>query len=419
MRMISDRRWAGRTLWISAILWAMAVPGSAQSVDDFFKGDVIHDLYLTIFPDDWKRLKDNFLDDTYYPGDIEWGEAYFENIGVRSRGLGSRTDLKPGLKVDCDRYEDGQRCLGLRSFHLKNMIQDASMLKERVAMLFFQRMGFPVPREAYARLYINDEFAGLYIIVESIDKVYLKKNFDENDGHLYSYEYAGPYYYEWRGPEASKYVPSPFKPKTREKLKDQNAEPLVALIRLFNEAPVESFDTALADHIDIRSLLTEVAVENFLAEFDGILGEFGTANFYIYRFEKKNFFRYLPWDKDNTFNAVERSIWKNTNDYVFMRRALENPSLRMAYLEALAKAIEQAGGPGGWLEETLNTQYNLIRQSVLDDPLKLCPPLPFRPIERCTNEQFEAEVERMRNFIRERALWMRPELESAGYVFPQ
>ena len=57
--------------------------------------------------------------------------------------------------------------------------------RERVSMLFFRRMQVIASREAHARLFINSEYAGVYTIVESIDKNFLMKNFGENDGHLY------------------------------------------------------------------------------------------------------------------------------------------------------------------------------------------------------------------------------------------
>ena len=58
-----------------------------------------------------------------------------------------------------------------------------------LSMLLFRRMGLEAEREAHARLYINNAYAGLYTIVESLDKTFLTKNFGENDGHLYEYSF--------------------------------------------------------------------------------------------------------------------------------------------------------------------------------------------------------------------------------------
>jgi spore coat protein CotH len=202
--------------------------GMAQSAADFFNDAILHDMRLDIFPADWQKLKANFLDNTYYPCNLRWKfqGVYLEveNIGIRSRGTGSRSDIKPGLRVDFNRYESGQTFLGLKSFVLRNNTQDATMVRERLSMLFFQRMGIPASRESHVRLYVNDQFVGLYTIVESVDKDMLKLNFGENDGYLYKYDYALddlPYRFEYRGSDPALYSPKPFSAETHEKDPDQ------------------------------------------------------------------------------------------------------------------------------------------------------------------------------------------------------
>ena len=48
---------------------------------------------------DWTRLRETFMSDTYYPADVAWDGHVLRNVGVRSRGFGSRDSRKPGLKV--------------------------------------------------------------------------------------------------------------------------------------------------------------------------------------------------------------------------------------------------------------------------------------------------------------------------------
>ena len=80
-------------------------------------------------------------------------------------------------------------------------------------------MGLDAEREAHARLFINNAYVGLYTIVESLDKTFLKKNFGENDGHLYEYSFdnAGAVAVQLRlsaVPIRRLYAPVPFKPET-------------------------------------------------------------------------------------------------------------------------------------------------------------------------------------------------------------
>src|SRR5689334_4273300 len=79
---------------------APAPPVVPDPADPFFDDAVLHDIYITINTRDWASLKEHFLDNTYYPCDFKWNNIAVRNIGVRSRGTGSRSGTKPGLRVD-------------------------------------------------------------------------------------------------------------------------------------------------------------------------------------------------------------------------------------------------------------------------------------------------------------------------------
>src|SRR5215216_5682979 len=91
------------------------VPDSAAA---FFDDTVLHEIRLEINTKDWTALREHFLDNTYYPANMRWNNQVVRAIGIRSRGTGSRSSVKPGLRVDFDRFTTGQKFLGLRSFIL-------------------------------------------------------------------------------------------------------------------------------------------------------------------------------------------------------------------------------------------------------------------------------------------------------------
>src|SRR5215212_5499882 len=193
-----------------------AVEPDPDPADPLFDDTFLHDIKLTINTRDWDSLKVNYLDNTVYACYLQAdAQPVVRNVGIRSRGTGSRSGVKPGLRVDFDYYSTSQKFLGLKSFVLRNNTQDPSNIRERVSMLFFRRLGMRAPREAHARLFINNEYAGLYTIVESIDKTFLKKNFLEDEGHLYEYKFdstaPSPYNFGYIGGEPSLYTPVPFK----------------------------------------------------------------------------------------------------------------------------------------------------------------------------------------------------------------
>ena len=99
-----------------ALVGAFAARTDAQvpdptlsGADALFDDTVVHEIRLSINSRDWEALRANPLEDTYYPADFRWRDDVVRNIGIRSRGTGSRSGLKPGLRVDFDRYATGQK----------------------------------------------------------------------------------------------------------------------------------------------------------------------------------------------------------------------------------------------------------------------------------------------------------------------
>lgn len=159
------------------------------SINVLFDDSVLHDITLNISTLDWQMLKAHYLENTYYPADFRWRTNVVRNIGIKSRGSGSRSGTKPSLKLDFAKYTTDQTFLGMKSIVLRNNTQDPSGMRERISMLLFRRMGLQAPREAHARLFINGEYSGLYTVVEPIDAGYLRRNLGDDSGWLYSYEY--------------------------------------------------------------------------------------------------------------------------------------------------------------------------------------------------------------------------------------
>jgi spore coat protein CotH len=385
---------------------------------EFFDDTVLHDLKLWINSRDWETLKTNFLSNAYYPADFQWKTTTVRNVGIRSRGNGSRNGFKPGLRVDIDRYSSTQKFLGLKSFVLRNNIQDASQMHEWLGMLFFRRMGLPASREVFARLFVNNQYVGLYTIVESVDKSFLTRQFGEDGGYLYDYEYpvdAAPFYFEDRGTDGAAYVPLPFEPETHEN--NARADVIASMVQAIN-ASGANFRAAVAEFIDLTQFIRHVAAEAFLSEQDGVLGDWGMNNFFMYRPAFSNQFRWIVWDKSQAFiQGQAYSIWHNITDVPeanrnrLMSRALESPDLRNLYLDTLLEAGRLAtevpidtlpGDTRGWLEREIDRANALIAPSVMTDPLK-----PY------TNDEFVAAVEYLRVFARERTTFVNADVAAS------
>jgi spore coat protein CotH len=336
-------------------------------------------------------------------------------VGIRSRGTGSRSGIKPGLRVDFDRYMASQRFLGLKSFVLRNNTQDPTNLHERVSMLLFARMGEPASREAHTKIFVNDEYVGLFTIVESVDKDFLKRSLGEDTGYLYKYDYpvdGQPYRFEDKGSDPNQYVPLPFKPETHET--DPKPEFIVQLVQTVNQASDGAFRSAVGEYLDVQKFIRHVAVEVFVGDYDGFLGNYGINNFYFYRFDNRKLFTFIPWDKSEAFQAgPTSSIFHNISDVGdaqknrLMTRALSYTDLYSQFLDTLIacaqSASEPAGGDSrGWMEREVQREYAQIREAARADTEK-----PY------SNDTFEAAIVNLLDFARRRSAIVTQEANSS------
>jgi spore coat protein CotH len=382
---------------------------SGSSADAFFDDSVLQEVRFTINSKDWQTLKDNYLSNEYYPCDFRWRDQTIRNVGIRSRGTGSRSGIKPGLRVDFDRYTTGQRLLGLKSFVLRNNTQDMTNLHERLSMLLFRRLGEQAPRETHAKMFVNDEYVGLFTIVESVDKDFLKRNLGEDSGYLYKYDYPAdgtPYYLEDRGADGAAYVPLPFKPETNEL--NPRPEFIAQWVQAVNQSSAAAFQAAVGEFIDFSAFIRHVAVEVFVGDYDGFIGNYGINNFYIYRYDNQKRFQMIPWDKSEAFKAeADSSIWHNLNDVPdsqrnrLMTRILSYPELYTKYLDTLA-GIAASAADGNWLEQEIQREYAQVRDAARADPTK-----PY------SNDDFENAVQGLLAFARNRSAQVNAQVAAA------
>ncbi len=425
MKSPAARLGAAAFLGLLALAPSIVAQAPAEpTADNLFDDATLHEIRLVIHSADWQKLKRNFQENWYYPCDISWQyqgqDVVARNVGIRSRGYGSRSATKPGLRVDIDYYSTAQTYLGLKSFILDNVTQDPSMIKERVTTRFFARMGEPASREAHTRLYVNNEYIGLYVIVESIDKDLLKRVFGErepgdteNDGYLFEYNWKDGYGFSYLGSELAPYAEI-FSPKTHESAPEEDLyRPIEQMVRTINESSDSEFESAVSQYIDLNHVAKHLALENFVAENDGILGFWGMNNFYFYRFERSSRHRFIVWDKDVDFVDKHFPIMQRVDANVLARRALAIGTYHDAYLNVLTEAARSAGEPltderqnvvdaRGWLEREIQREADQIHEWALADPNK-----PF------SSQRFEDEVTTLLEFARERGGWVQAEVTSA------
>jgi hypothetical protein len=212
------------------------------------------------------------------------------------------------------------------------------------------------------------------------------------------------------GADPALYAPRPFKPETRES--DPQGEVIERLFWTANIAGDAVWRTSIEEFLDMKKFIRHLAIENFLAEEDGLTGDYGPNNFYFYRFLNTNRFTFLPWDKSNTFwESPSYSILRNIEDGAenkrnrLVIRALNDPELRELWLNTIlecADSITQAAVPATattpgvatpWLEYEVARIAGQITAPTYADPSR----------ELYTNADFDESVRFLTNWAQTRS----------------
>lgn len=373
-------------------------PGpTPSSSPDLFDQGVLHSIDLTLAASDWDALRRNFQANTYYTAEVAIDGETVRNMAIRSRGSGTRNGRKPGLKLDFNRRDSGQRFRGFTSLVLENLYGDASFLHERLAFAAFESLGLTAPFNTFARVRVNGTYWGLYSVVEPVDERFTRIRLGDQGGNLYEFEAQseGPNDFAYRGPDPRSYVPTPFSPETNADGND--ASGLIAFLQTVSQAPDASFVADVSQFVDVDRVLLEVALEAGMAEADGLTSVFGTNNFYLYQARGTRRFTIVPWDRDFSFNEPDWSVYRGVERNTLTRRLLADPGARARY-QASVRRVAGTCMNAAWLMPRIESAYSLVRQSVYDDPNK-------RGSEQgqdVANRDFDAAVEHLRRFARER-----------------
>jgi spore coat protein CotH len=365
-----------------------AAPASAQTAAELFDVNTLQEIRLSVNSRDLRELRANFNLNRFYTADLTWRGVKVRNVGIRSRGLGSRNGTKLGLRVDMARYTTGQTLVGLSTIVLDNLWQDDAMIRERLAFTMFERLGLPAPRESFCRLFINNEYQGLYAITEEIDGDFAKRVTGETDGTVFEYHYVRDWRMEDLGGIAS-YKPL-FEARTHVLDADSTLyNPIQEMVREINGPDDAVWRERVEQYVDLNQFMAHAAVEAFIAENDGLLGYAGMNNFYIYRQQGSKKHRLFAWDKDNAFLFVDGPIATSDANVLF-RRAMGHADLREIYLSTVEQAARLAAADD-FLAFEIERLTALIFDAARADTKK-----------QFDNDRFDLAIQFMREFAARR-----------------
>lgn len=284
-------------------------------------------------------------------------------LGIRYKGFNSwwHSEKKP-LKIDLNKYNPDQQYDGLKKLNLHNGSGDPSFIRDNINYKLFRLMGIKAPRTAYAKVYFDDTYMGLYRLVEQIDNSFLDINFGDHNGNLYKQESKGTagYALAWLGNSKEDYYPSL---SLENHATTNDWTDLVHFVDVLNNTRDDQFREAISQVFEVDEYLQVLALDIAVNNMD-YYGNSG-RNYYLYNHQGK--FHWLPWDYNLSWQDGEPPLEVDPETYpVLIRRILKVPEFKEAFLRkyCLLKTYLSSASIG----QLINEEKAIIGSLLENDP---------------------------------------------------
>lgn len=270
-------------------------------------------------PEDWSAQMEALIpgdgeeceERTYIRGSLDFENPQsgstesYGDVDVRYRGHSAlSTGLRWGFKLAFDKVDAEARFHEMKHLNLLGTEGDDSLLREVLALRWHRHAGVPAPRASHARLYVNDDYQGVFPLSEEPDdQAFLEHHFEDPTGHLYKSEgyCGGGADFEYRDEDPDSYDKR-YEPKAGTTMEDMS-EDLVPFLSCLGAAgsDLDAVDACAERWLDADEWLAEMAVDALMPDIDGLAG--AGQNVMFYADPTSGRFVAYPWDKDQAFST--------------------------------------------------------------------------------------------------------------------
>jgi len=318
----------------------------------------------------------------------------YDSVGIRYKGNSSyfntrkENSTKLPLNIKLNEVREDQQIPGnFKRLKLSNVFRDPSFLRE---VLSYEILGqyMPASQANFAKVYINDEYLGLYNNTESVDNRFLKKKFGYHKGAFFKCDPI------WKakaindcppnqkstlvdlGPDSTCYL-------TAYELKSKDGwQELIQLIHTLNNQP-ENIESIL----NVDQVLWMHAFNHVLVNLDSYTGRL-SHNYYLFQ-DTLGIFHPIVWDLnmslggfrfDGTGKALSNEELQHLSLFVHYKekkqdrplitQLLKNNLYRKIYLAHVKTILDQHFNNDQFLKRASQLQQ-MIAEQVENDSNKL------------------------------------------------
>ena len=211
------------------------------------------------------------------------------NSSLQGISADSEPQKLPWL-VRFDKFVDGANHDGMTRMVIRAS-SSTSALNEAVALDLLAKTGLASEKAAHISLSVNGSDPVLRLTCQDLDESWVEQNFDVA-GLLYKAESTGDYTY--RGTDESAY-----KDVFDQETGKANLAPLIEFLQFINESSDADFQSGLAQRVDVDKMVTYLAFEDVIDNFDDITGP--GNNSFLWWAEQANQMTVVAWDHNCAF----------------------------------------------------------------------------------------------------------------------
>ncbi|MBL7802281.1 MAG: CotH kinase family protein [Saprospiraceae bacterium] len=371
----------------------------------------------------WTLLTQNYASHTDIPATMTVDGVVYDSVGVRFKGQTSyqmvQNSQKKSFNISLDYGVDYDKLMGYKTLNLNNCFLDPSFLRE-FFYLHQIRNHIPAAKASFVKLYLNNQYWGIYPSVQQLNGDFYEEWFLSNNGT------------NWRADRPNGTTGGPGGPgggggwgdgtaalnylgadtalyKQYYTLKSTDkANPwddLVVTCEVLENTPLDQLESTLADYMDLDRTLWFLACEIAFTDDDSYVYK-GKMDYYVYWEPETGRMTPIEYDGNSCMELNFAQQWTpfyhaNNVNYPLLNRLLAVPSLRQRYLAHLRTIVEESFDPAT-AEAAIDAYAAQIDSLVQTDPKKIY-----------TYNQFLTEVADLKEFLSVRRTYLLNNTEMA------
>jgi len=317
----------------------------------------IKEYHIVCKQNDLDNIFSKYKEDLYIPITISCGNDTIKKAKLRVRGDTSREEPKKSIKVKLSDPFPGDNT---KVFNFNAEYTDKSYIRQFLSSLIMRDAGIKCFTSSYAKLYVNNKFYGLYLMVENIDNKFLKEHNLSEKGNLYKAKKDGACLSLFDN------VDVVWEKKTN---KDLDKNDLIYLINQINSVSDKDFTAFVRNTFVYDKLIKLVALNMLLAN-----GSTYYHNYYLYHDTYgTGKWEIFPWDMDKTLSYYNwkpyiyhqtSSDWESNN--VLIERMLLDKEI-FADIKSMIKELSEKYVNYSYMESTITNLETTLAESVEKD----------------------------------------------------